>query len=142
MCSISEPIGKRKVIKSLLERGCKFVNLIHPSARIDDYVHYGIGLVMYPNSTIGVNSTVGDFVTVSGGIAHDCVIDNFVTLSGDACLSGGVSIGEASFLGAKSIVAPNVKIGKEAFVCIGSVVIRNVRDKIKVFGNPAKKVDF
>lgn len=142
VCSISDPKGKQKVIKSLLNRGAKFVNLIHPLAKIDDYVQCGQGLIMYPNSTIGVNSIVGDFVTVSGSIAHDCVIGNFVTLSGDASLSGGVSVGDASFLGAKSIVAPGIKIGEESFICIGSVVIRNVRDKTRVFGNPAKRIDF
>lgn len=46
---------------------------------------------MYPNATIGVNAVVGDFVTVSGGIAHDCVIGDYVTLSGDATLSGHVT---------------------------------------------------
>ncbi len=142
VCSISDPIGKHKVVNMLLSKGAEFINLIHPTAHIDDYVQYGKGLVMYPNACIGVNSKVGDFVTVSGGIAHDNVIGDFVTLSGDATLSGHVTVGECAFFGAKSVVAPNIKIGKSAFVCIGSVVIRNVRDNTKVLGNPAKRIDF
>ena len=142
VCSISNPIGKRKVVELLLSRGAEFINLIHPTAKIDDYVKYGKGIVLYPNATIGVNAVVGDFVTVSGGISHDCIVEDFVTLSGDATLSGHVSAGECAFFGAKSVVAPDVKIGKNAFVCIGSVVIRNVRDNTKVIGNPARSIDF
>lgn len=142
VCSISDPNGKKKVVNSLLSKGAEFINLIHPTAKIDDYVKYGKGLVLYPNSTIGVNAVLGDFVTVSGGIAHDNIIGDYVTLSGDVTLSGNVTVGECAFFGAKSVVAPKVKIGKEAFICIGSVVIRNVRDNTKVIGNPAKRIDF
>lgn len=140
--AISAPDRKRKVVQELQNKGAHFATLIHPTAHIDDYSTYGKGLIMYPNSTIGVNSKIGDFVTVCGGIAHDNVIGDYVTLSGDATLSGHVSVGEGSFFGAKSIVAPNLKIGSNAFICIGSVVIRNVRDNTKVIGNPAKRLDF
>lgn len=140
--AINSPERRKKVVYELISKKARFANLIHPTARIDDYTSYGKGLVMYPNSTIGVNSTIGDFVTVSGGIAHDNIIGDFVTLSGDATLSGHVTVGECAFLGAKSIVAPGIKIGTNAFVCIGSVVIRNVRDNTKVIGNPAKRIDF
>lgn len=141
VCSISDPIGKRKVVNMLRERGAVFANLIHPTAIINDYTKIGNGLIMYPHSTIGVNCNIGNFVTVSGEIAHDNVIGDFVTLSGGATLSGHVTADEAAFFGAKSIVAPDIKVGKEAFVCIGSVVIRNVRAGTKVLGNPAKRIE-
>ena len=54
---------------------------------------------------------------------------------------GHVTVEEAAFLGAKSVVAPDIKIGKEGFVGIGSVVVRNVKPKTKVFGNPARVFD-
>ena len=142
VCSISEPNGKKAVVESLLARGAEFVDLIHPTARIADYVQRGKGLVMYPYASIGVNASVGNFVTVSGSIAHDNVVEDFVTLSGGASLSGNVSVGECAFLGAKCIVAPKVKIGKNAFVGVGSVVVTNVKSGVKVFGNPARKLEF
>lgn len=142
VCSISEPVGKKSVVESLLSRGAKFVDLIHPTARISDYVQVGVGLVMYPYASIGVNSNVGNFVTVSGSIAHDNVIGDYVTLSGGAALSGNVSVGECAFFGAKSIVAPKIKIGNNAFVGIGSVVVTHVKPNVRVFGNPARKIDF
>ena len=142
VCSISEPTGKKSVVESLLSRGAVFVDLLHPTARIGDYVQKGLGLVMYPYASIGVNSNVGNFVTVSGSIAHDNDIGDYVTLSGGAALSGNVTVGECAFFGAKSVVAPKVKIGNNAFIGIGSVVVSNVKPNVRVFGNPARKIDF
>jgi len=39
------------------------------------------------------------------------------------------------------VVAPEIKIGEESFVGIGSVVIRDVKSGTKVFGNPARRLD-
>ena len=39
-------------------------------------------------------------------------------------------------------MAPSKKIGDNATVGISSVVISNVKAVTKVFGNPAKKIDF
>ena len=141
ICSISEPNAKKKVVELLEKKGAKFISLIHPTAKICDYAKVGKGLVMYPNSCIGVNATVGDFVTVDGSIAHDNCIGNYTTLSGGAKLSGYVTTGTCTFCGASSVVAPNVNLGDNSFICIGSVVIRNIRAGIKVIGNPAKRMD-
>lgn len=140
--AISAPDRKKKVVQELMDKGAHFATLIHPTAHIDDYSVYGRGLVMYPHATIGMNTKVGDFVTICGCVAHDNSIADYVTLSGDATVSGHVTVGECAFLGAKSIIAPGLSIGKNAFVCIGSVVIRSVRDNTKVIGNPAKRIDF
>ncbi|EHR0217396.1 acyltransferase [Clostridium perfringens] len=55
-----------------------------------------------------------------------------------------VSIGENSFIGAKSIILPGACIGKNVIVGAGSVVKGKIDDNIVVAGNPAKfikKVD-
>lgn len=141
VCAIAEPNGKKKVIQMLSDKGAEFVPLIHPTASISDYTKIGKALVMYPYSSIGVNTEIGDYVTICGTISHDNIVGDYVTLSGDARVSGCVTIGECAFLGAGSCVVPHVKIKENAFVGAGSVVIRNVKADTKVFGNPAKKMD-
>ena len=141
VCAINEPLGKRAVVHKLLERGAVFVSLVHPTAGIADYVTFGKGCVLYPHAGIGNNCSIGNFVTISGCIAHDTVLADFVTLSGGANTMGHVSVGECAFLGAKCVIAPNTRIGEEAFVGIGSVVIRHVKPHTKVFGNPARILD-
>lgn len=139
--AVNDPLGKRLVAKKLLSKGAEFITVIHPSAEIADYVKIGKGCILYPHAGIGNNCNIGNFVTLSGTIAHDSVLHDFVSLSGGACTMGHVSVGEGAFLGAKSVVAPNIIIGEESFVGIGSVVIRNVKAKTKVFGNPARILD-
>ena len=46
------------------------------------------------------------------------------------------------FMGCGVLVAPSKKIGDGVTVGIGSVVISNVKAGTKVFGNPAKRMDF
>ena len=40
------------------------------------------------------------------------------------------------------IIVPHRKIGDNAVIGTGSVVLGNVKAGVTVFGNPAKKIDF
>jgi acetyltransferase-like isoleucine patch superfamily enzyme len=51
-----------------------------------------------------------------------------------------VVIGEGSFIGTKTIILPNVRIGKGCVVGAGSVVTRDIPDFCVAFGSPAKVV--
>ena len=75
-------------------------------------------------------------------IAHNCYIGKNTLITGGAMLGGGVKIGRNSWISPNSTVLQQLKIGDNAKVGIGSVVLRNVKDKTVVFGIPAKKSDF
>ncbi|WP_010517344.1 acyltransferase [Croceivirga radicis] len=53
---------------------------------------------------------------------------------------GKLKIGSRSFIGAKSIIMPGVKIGSHCIVAAGSVVTKDVPDNTIVAGNPAKPI--
>lgn len=53
---------------------------------------------------------------------------------------GRVVIGNNVFIGAESIVLPNVKIGNNVIVGANSTVSRNIPDNVVVAGNPAKVI--
>lgn len=50
----------------------------------------------------------------------------------------GPTIEEKAILGANSTILPGLSIGKESLVGAGSVVTKNIPDKVLVAGNPAK----
>jgi sugar O-acyltransferase (sialic acid O-acetyltransferase NeuD family) len=140
-CAIANPDVKMKVVTMLKAKGAKFASIIHPMAYIGDFNKIGEGFIAYPNAGVNVNVKIGDFVTLLGsGVGHDAVIGDYTTISSYCDITGGVKIGKKVFIGSHVTIVPNRIIGDEAYIGAGSVVIGNVKEKTKVFGNPARKI--
>jgi len=140
VCAIADPKGRETVVKKLKSRGAKFINLIHPTARISDYCKIGEGIILYPYSAIGVNVQVGNYAFIQTWIAHDMTVGDFSTVSAFCGISGGVQLGQRVFVGTHATIIPRIRVGDDAYIGAGSVVIRNVKSETKVFGNPAREV--
>src|SRR5687767_9022793 len=87
---------------------------IHPAAKIGDalFIDHGAGVVIGETAEIGDNVTLYQGVTLGGtgfarGKRHPTVADNVVVGSG-AKLLGPISVGEASKIGANSVVINDV----------------------------------
>ncbi len=141
--AIADPKCKEKVAKLLKERGAVFADVIHPRAEVCDFSEHGEGIIMYPGASLNPNSKTGNFVTLlSTGIPHDAIVEDFATISSFCGLTRGVHIGKRAYLADHVCVLLEHHIGDDAYVGMGSVVVRNVGAGKKVFGNPAKIVDF
>ena len=137
--AIADPHLKEKISKDMKARGAKFATVIHPTAIITPFSHYGEGLIMFPYSKLSCNSTVGDFVTLlSSPIGHDTVIGNYTTISGNCNVVRNVVIGDYVFLAAGACIAQDVHIGDDAYLGLGCVVLKDVAPGAKMFGNPAR----
>lgn len=142
-CALAFPGVKKKVVELLKERGAEFATLIHPNAVVNPRSTIGEGTIITNNCSISDNAHVGFFCTILGsGVAHDATVGDYSTLSGKCQLNGHVECGSMVYMGCGVLVAPSVKIGDGATVGIGSVVISKVKAGTKVFGNPAKRIDF
>lgn len=88
------------------------------------------------------NTTVGSYTKIDSccKIAHNSVIGDNVIIAGCTSIGGSNTIEDNVW------IAPHVStkewsyIGKNSFVGIGSVVIRDVMHDTRMFGNPAKKI--
>ncbi len=105
------------------------------------------------NVYIGANSTI-DRATIDATIiednvkidnlvhiAHNCRVGKNTLMTGCSTISGGVQVGEGSWIAPNSTVYQQLKIGNNSRVGIGAVVLRNVKDNATVFGNPAYKIE-
>ena len=71
-------------------------------------------------------------------IAHNCQIGENVTITAGVILCGGVTIKDSAWIAPQACILNNLTIGREAFVGLGAVVIRNVLPNTRVAGNPAR----
>ena len=75
-------------------------------------------------------------------MGHDCSVGNYVSVMSGTCVCGHVLISDGAYLATNSTVIPGKKIGDNAKIGAGSVVIRNVKPNTTVMGVPAQLVRF
>ncbi len=98
----------------------------------DSYIDYSGGV------KIGKNVTFSEHVQV---FTHNHSIDGLEDWRLNSVKFSSIEIKDYAWLGAGSIIAPNVKIiGKGAIIGAGSVVTKDVPDMAVVAGNPARLI--
>ena len=141
--AMGKPQLKRMVVEKLKSRGAHFAAVIHPTALVSPFAHYGEGLVMFPYSKLSCNSTVGDFVSIlTTPIGHDNEIGDYTMISGGCNIVRNVKIGKDVFVAAGVCIAQDVVMKDGAYIGLGSVVLKDVKAGTKVFGNPARIIPF
>lgn len=116
--------------------------LIHPSATVSEYSVYGRGCVIQANAIICPNTHIGNhcIINATSGMGHDSSIDDYVSIMSFCDITGYVTVGRSTFMGTSVSIVPSTKIGEHAYLCAGSVVMKDVEKFSTVLGNPAKRI--
>lgn len=139
-------VGDNKKREQLLlwvnKIGCIVATVVHPSAFVSRNASVEKGVVIFAQAVVNAYSKVGFGCIVNTGsiIEHDCILDCCAHVSPNAALAGGVNIGKYSWIGIGSNVIEKVKIGENAIVGAGSVVIKDISDNVVVVGSPARVI--
>lgn len=120
----------------------QFPVLKHPSAIISSSAKIDNGTVIMANSVINAETSIGMHNIINTGsiIEHDNLIKDYVQISPNSTLTGGVEVGEASQIGASATVLPTLKIGDDVIVGAGATVVNHVANHQIVVGTPAKPI--
>lgn len=141
--AIANPKVKETLTGQLKDRGAVFTPVIHPTAIVSDLADVGEGLIAYPGAGINPNTVIGDFVTLlRSTVGHDAHVGSFCTISSYCDITAGVELEKYVFLGSHATLIPHIRVGEGAYISAGSVVIKNVKPGMKMFGNPAKELMF
>lgn len=128
----------------------KFVNVIHPSATFGrnqyEQLEKRIGNIVAAGVRMTNNIRLGNFgvYNLNCTVGHDCIIEDFVTISPGANISGNVKLSEGCYIGTNASILQGksvdekLVVGKESVVGAGAVVTKDVPDKAVVKGVPAK----
>lgn len=143
-CAIGNVLRRKKVVETILAKGGKFINLIHPKAVISPSVKFGIGVAIKPFCVISNDVCIGDFTYVQSSVimGHDVKIGNYCQINSFSFFAGFVNIGNCVTINAGAKLIQNVKVEDEAIVGMGSVVLSKVKKGTTVFGIPAKRLNF
>ena len=89
------------------------------------------------------DTLVGDFTKIDNfvHIAHGVKIGERVLIAAGSCIAGRTVIGNETWIGPKVVISNGLEVGNNCHIIIGSVVLSNLKENIKVFGNPARAYD-
>lgn len=138
VCAVGDSAWRLKYARSLRSRGANFFSILPPES-CGSHAQIGEGCIFYPGSGVGPNTVVGDFVFLNSysGVGHDSRLGDGVTIGPQVCVGGWAAIGEAATVGTHATILPHAVVGDHALVGAGSVVLKKVPPRTKVFGNPA-----
>lgn len=139
---IGTPIHKESFIKKAVESGLRPAKTwIHPKALVQD-AQVGLGGMIAPGAIVTCNVKIGQYVTLNynTSIGHDSILEDYVSCNPGSCISGNVTIGKGSLIGAGAVVREKIKIASYATVGAQACVVKDIiNDKITVIGVPAKE---
>lgn len=138
-------IGDNHIRKTIADKlPLQYGSCAHPSAILSRHSQLGAGTVAMARAVVNPGTSIGRHVILNTAcsVDHDCTLADFVHISPNATLCGGVSIGEGAHIGAAAVVAPNLSIGAWAVIGAGAVVVKDVPERAVVVGNPGRVVRF
>jgi len=146
---VADPVIREKIYTRYLH--FDYPNLIHPSVIFGRYQldKFGsvIGNIVSAGSIFTNSIIVGNFglYNLNSSIAHECIIEDFVSIMSKVTISGNVTISKGAFIGVSATIlqgSPNNKlvIGEGALIGACSLVTKSVDSGITVVGVPAKDV--
>ncbi len=133
---------RKLMFEQFIAKGYIFANVIHQTAIVAPSVRMGHGIQMMAGAILQTNVAIADNTIINTGtiIDHDSKIGSHVHLAPRVTLSGGVKIGNGSHIGTGTSIIQGITIGDEALIGAGSVVVKNIGDRITAYGVPAKEV--
>lgn len=140
--AIASPGAIRALYSKIDNPDISFPNIIAPNVFFFDRnsVEFGMGNVITFNGRISCEVKLGNFNLINGciSIGHDVTIGNFNMMQPEVRISGETNIGDLNYFGVRSLILQGLKVGNNIKVGAASVIMRNTKDNMTYFGNPAK----
>lgn len=137
---IGNPILRFKLYEKFVELGGIYSSTISKNAEIGSFgltILEGCNILSGVKVSNDVEIGLGTMIYYNSIITHDVTIGKFCEISPDVKLLGKCKISDFVQIGAGAIIFPNVKIGHHSIIGAGSIVRNNVPENVMVAGIPA-----
>jgi sugar O-acyltransferase (sialic acid O-acetyltransferase NeuD family) len=141
-CAVGPPQHRRRIIQQVTNLGCRFCNIIHPTAVLTRWIKMGEGVIITAGCILTNQIQIGSHVHINLDctIGHNAVLEDFVTMAPGVHVSGNVCLGEGCYVGTGANIIDKKRLGKWSIVGAGSMIISDVPANSTVVGVPAKVI--
>lgn len=138
--AVKDPSARQAICHKLKADHFTLTNLIHPTALLPDDITLGHGIVIGPEVVIGPTVNIADNVLIGRNttLSHDAFVEEHSVISPRTFIAGHTHVGKCVFVGPGAILKEEITVNDNAFITIGSVVIRTVKEGKIIMGNPGK----
>lgn len=139
--AVGSSAGRREISRAL-PLNTTYVTLTHPNVPIGPRTEVGAGTVICAGSIISPDVFIGEHVQINHltTIAHDSVLEDFVTAAPAVHVSGHCHIGHDSYLGTNACLRDRITIASNTTIGMGSVVVKSIKNPGVYVGNPAREL--
>jgi sugar O-acyltransferase (sialic acid O-acetyltransferase NeuD family) len=142
VCAVGTCETRKAVVQKLNEIDIDFVNAVHPSVIMSDYVQLGSDVIICAGSILTVNINIGDHthINLNSTVGHDAVIGPYCTISPAVSINGHNRLGEGVFVGTGAVFNQDVSVGEWTTIGAGAVVTEDIPERVVAAGVPAKPI--
>lgn len=142
--AMGEPKWRKYYAEMMEQKGAKFISIISKNVFINPTATIGEGSFVAGWSTVSDNVVLGKHTMIHSfaTLGHDAKVGDYSSIEAYSFLGGYSEVGQESVMHVRSTLIAHKKIGNQVSVGSSSVVMRNIKDGLHVFGNPAQKIDF
>jgi len=142
VCGVGPSHQRYQLIERAKALGCRFTNLIHPSAILTRWVSLGEGVVITAGCILTNHIQIGDHVHINLDctLGHNVNLNDFVTLAPGVHVSGNVTMETGVYIGTGANIIEKLHIGEWSTVGAGSVVTKDIPANSTAVGIPAKVI--
>lgn len=117
-------LKKRDLLIKKLSNSFILPNIISRNAKISKHIKMGIGNQIFDDVIINAGSIIGNHCVINHKslLEHNVFVKNNVHISTGCIINGNCFIEDDSFIGSGSILRQDVKIRKNKFIKMGSII--------------------
>jgi sugar O-acyltransferase (sialic acid O-acetyltransferase NeuD family) len=131
---------RRGFVEQAAATGIDFATLRHPTATVFPSAEVGPGSILGAGVVVAARATIGRHTILNRGVlvGHHTTVGDYVTISPGANVAGAGSVGDGVYVGMGAVVLDRISIGPQSVIAAGAVVTRDVPERVKVKGVPAR----